>query len=800
LQNTEDRIVTLENTSNTQPADKRQLFEAFNHRLDQLDANQTAIPRDMTRATFKTPTTDRTPQPLGIPWLDSMLGGGLVAGEVFLFLGPSGGGKTTLATQIAWSRAMQRSHTTYITYDEPLEGYIENRFYSLMTGVPRPEFETKALADMSPAVQRRFQAWREAYGRFLHVHDGSSARHGKGGIEDVAKTIMDESNEGRRPDLVIVDWVQCAVLKGMGTDGRSAREIAVQMDRYAEQFAALCKSQGIQGILVQQLAATYQRARNIALDHKMAEACSTLGDHCQHAVAIGRLTPEGEGLMISSKGMIPVSQRPPQAVRLNGAFNRFETPRDLTHDQQVGQSATEFSAPLPTRTDISAADHGDQRPTHTIATRMGLASYCLPGLISGCGTALSLTQFHPMIAVTQPVPSPPAQGKYMTTGPYDYRPIAEHPKLLIFYSGWIGQKVCFLTHSAVTCDRSDLWLDAAAEVDRLALVLRTAEKAKMLRLSDETKTAFGELIGYYAAGGWWTSSDGTRERMAYHQEQRELDQFSEDDVEPDEVTFSPRLALEDNPSYSIATTAINALDATVRQAAIAMGDLDVCRLGTLLSGFGHRVTPRLHVQFVNSILDDLAAHDITDLDAENEFRRAVGLSEVSADRRPRSVTDPASGLRPFASEDFTADRNGRDPFTSYVEDLTGHRDAVLACVFRRFGVTLPPAESNTPSHPELAGFKKKKLQAAPRKAMKSQGKKSLAEQTAFWAEEAIVYLGLDRRDLKRPDMALQRLIKKGALRPTKIGGRLVFKKEDLDRVREKGDEARRRGRPRNEAK
>ena len=81
----------------------------------------------------------------------------------------------------------------------------------------------------------------------------------------------------------------------------------------------------------------------------------------------------------------------------------------------------------------------------------------------------------------------------------------------------------------------------------------------------------------------------------------------------------------------------------------------------------------------------------------------------------------------------------------------------------------------------------------------SRGKTDVAEQTEFWAEEAIAYLGLDRLNLKRPDMTLQRLIKKGSLRPTKISGRNVFKKDDLDRIREKGDQARRRGRPRKDA-
>ena len=66
----------------------------------------------------------------------------------------------------------------------------------------------------------------------------------------------------------------------------------------------------------------------------------------------------------------------------------------------------------------------------------------------------------------------------------------------------------------------------------------------------------------------------------------------------------------------------------------------------------------------------------------------------------------------------------------------------------------------------------------------------------YWTSEAIIYLGLDRLGLARPDMALQRLIKKGALRPKKIGGHLAFDKDDLDRLVAHGDTVRRRGRPR----
>ena len=384
----------------------------------------------------------------------------------------------------------------------------------------------------------------------------------------------------------------------------------------------------------------------------------------------------------------------------------------------------------------------------------------------------------------------------MTTEPYNYEPIAQHPRLLTLYAGWLAQKICFLTHLAVVRDRSDLWSAAATEVDRLVLVLHEAEKVKAHKLSGETVAALGELIGHYAAGGWWTSNDGTGERLACQQARRKQDEFP--DSESDDVIFSPRLTLEGDPPHSIATTVIEALSATVKRIAVATNNLDECRLGISLAGFCYRNTPRLHVRFVNSVLNDLAAHDMTDLQAENEFRRAVGLSEVSEGRSLRSISDPASAL-PLPTDDVTAGSGGNNSFEPYVGDMTDQRDLILACVFNRFSVMVPPAGSDASQYPELVGLKKK-LQTASVKATKSAGKSGLAEQTEFWTQEAIEYLGFNRLDVARPDMLLQRLIKKGALRPTKIGRRNVFKKADLDRVREKGDQVRRRGRPRKDGK
>jgi hypothetical protein len=66
----------------------------------------------------------------------------------------------------------------------------------------------------------------------------------------------------------------------------------------------------------------------------------------------------------------------------------------------------------------------------------------------------------------------------------------------------------------------------------------------------------------------------------------------------------------------------------------------------------------------------------------------------------------------------------------------------------------------------------------------------------YWMHEAIAYLGLDRLGLARPDKAIYRLVKKGALHPKKIAGHFAFDKKELDLLAANGDQKRGRGRPR----
>ena len=66
----------------------------------------------------------------------------------------------------------------------------------------------------------------------------------------------------------------------------------------------------------------------------------------------------------------------------------------------------------------------------------------------------------------------------------------------------------------------------------------------------------------------------------------------------------------------------------------------------------------------------------------------------------------------------------------------------------------------------------------------------------YWIHEAVTYLGLDRLGLNKPEQAIYRMVRKGILRPRKIGKYLAFTKSDLDYVVTNGEKKRAPGRPR----
>jgi hypothetical protein len=97
---------------------------------------------------------------------------------------------------------------------------------------------------------------------------------------------------------------------------------------------------------------------------------------------------------------------------------------------------------------------------------------------------------------------------------------------------------------------------------------------------------------------------------------------------------------------------------------------------------------------------------------------------------------------------------------------------------------------------DALNYEKGILPNQPEPEREKQEESSESQPQTLWIDEAVKYLGLDRTGLKAPERAIHRLISKGALHPKKISGRLVFDRDELDRVLAEGDHKKGRGRPR----
>ncbi len=78
----------------------------------------------------------------------------------------------------------------------------------------------------------------------------------------------------------------------------------------------------------------------------------------------------------------------------------------------------------------------------------------------------------------------------------------------------------------------------------------------------------------------------------------------------------------------------------------------------------------------------------------------------------------------------------------------------------------------------------------------AEAKPELERAPIYWMHEAIIYLGLDRLGLAQPEQAIYRMVRKGILKPRKIGRFLAFRKSELDHVVANGEKKRTPGRPR----
>lgn len=149
-------------------------------------------------------------EPTGVTFLDLLMGGGPRKGELYGFLAPSAGGKTTLANQIAINYTLSGKHLMFFTYEQPPDNEYMVPVYACAAQASRKKFEkimqwSGNLDFLEPAERERFERVGKIINERLHYKDMTSGA--RTGVDEIKTLVEREQNDiGAKIDAVIIDW------------------------------------------------------------------------------------------------------------------------------------------------------------------------------------------------------------------------------------------------------------------------------------------------------------------------------------------------------------------------------------------------------------------------------------------------------------------------------------------------------------------------------------------------------------------------------------------------------------------
>jgi replicative DNA helicase len=143
---------------------------------------------------------NRHPIPTGIVGIDNLLNGGLGKGELGVVLAPTGTGKTTILTKIS-NTAFNMGLNVLQIFFEDNEGQIKKKHYTIWTGISpneQPNFKEEVLAKIKEVQETSNGVLK------LSKQPSDSVT-----ISDIKSKIRKLISEGFKPDLIVIDYVDC---------------------------------------------------------------------------------------------------------------------------------------------------------------------------------------------------------------------------------------------------------------------------------------------------------------------------------------------------------------------------------------------------------------------------------------------------------------------------------------------------------------------------------------------------------------------------------------------------------------
>jgi hypothetical protein len=199
--------------------------------------------------------------PLGLHFWDEISGGGIARGEVFGFIGPTGGGKTVFAVSVFTARIMRAQHVNLYQYEQPLEGDIMERICTKLTNYPISTFRNKAWEDVDTDARIKYCDAAAKWGGYAHVTSFAEPGKGTGGSLEITSHCDKCIKAGRKPSIIIVDWLGAMIERYMA-DNNMNGENAYRMlgARFIDEIKMYCQKNYISGLIFHQTRTDVSRA------------------------------------------------------------------------------------------------------------------------------------------------------------------------------------------------------------------------------------------------------------------------------------------------------------------------------------------------------------------------------------------------------------------------------------------------------------------------------------------------------------------------------------------------------------
>jgi RecA/RadA recombinase len=264
----------------------------------------------------------------GVPFLDYMLAGGTLPGELIGILAPSGGGKSTVANMALASCVRSEKDCWYFSTEQKLRGDIGTRHACLATQSPRSKFKGgyAGLNEADRAMLERVAPKWKKHCLFMDVTTEKDIMSVEQLFECIRRRI---EVTGTTPGMIIVDWW------GRLSDAMSMAQPTSLSEKELRKFdrdqlhkaKQLCEEFNCPGLIFHQLSgqanARGPQARLSSADAQENKAFNNMFDF---AVVLGNR--DSDDILKATTDKARGEARSEVKLKLNGAYCRMDLADD----------------------------------------------------------------------------------------------------------------------------------------------------------------------------------------------------------------------------------------------------------------------------------------------------------------------------------------------------------------------------------------------------------------------------------------------------------------------------------------